>query len=95
MGPHQAFGNIPVSIESAVEWIGDFIEWCYKNNVTRFEAKQRQVDIWTQHVNDCSNGLLFQVRQPRMERTFDSWLAIYSCGLPRSETSADSIPNGL
>ena len=60
MGPHQAFGNIPVSIESAVEWIGDFIEWCYKNGITRAEAKQEKVDEWTKHVIDCSKGLLFQ-----------------------------------
>ena len=62
MGPHQAFGNIPVSIESAVEWIGAFIEWCNNENVTRFEAKQSKVNSWTQHVTECSKGLLFQVR---------------------------------
>ncbi|KAK4502004.1 hypothetical protein PRZ48_007815 [Zasmidium cellare] len=66
MGPHQMFGNIPRSIEYAVNWIGTFIEYCAKNDITRVEAKQEKVDEWTQHVFDCAQGLL--------ANEIDSWM---------------------
>lgn len=66
MGPHQMFGNIPRSIEYAVNWIGTFIEYCDKNNITRVEARQEKVEDWTNHVFDCAKGLL--------ANEVDSWM---------------------
>lgn len=66
MGPHQMFGNIPRSIEYAVNWIATFIEFCVKKGVTRVEARQEKVDEWTQHVFDCAQGLL--------ANEIDSWM---------------------
>lgn len=66
MGPHQMFGNIPRSIEYAVEWIAGFIEFCYKHGYTYAEARQSKVDEWTQHVFDCAQGLL--------ANEIDSWM---------------------
>jgi cation diffusion facilitator CzcD-associated flavoprotein CzcO len=66
MGPHQMFGNIPRSIEYAVDWISEFIEYCIKNGITYAEPRQCCVDKWTQHVFDCAQGLL--------ANEIDSWM---------------------
>ncbi|OAP55187.1 hypothetical protein AYL99_10887 [Fonsecaea erecta] len=66
MGPHQMFGNIPRSIEFAVGWIADCIRYCRENNITRIEATERGVEEWTEHVHQCSVGLL--------TNEVDSWM---------------------
>ncbi len=66
MGPHQMFGNIPRSIEYAVEWISDFLSYCRDNNITYAEATKEGVDAWTKHVYDCAEGLL--------SNEVDSWM---------------------
>lgn len=43
IGPHQAYGNIPQSIEYAVGWISDCIEYLHKNDITYIEAKDKGV----------------------------------------------------
>jgi cation diffusion facilitator CzcD-associated flavoprotein CzcO len=47
MGPHQAFGNIPRSIEFAVESVTRFIKYCTDNGITRAEATEEGVEQWT------------------------------------------------
>jgi cation diffusion facilitator CzcD-associated flavoprotein CzcO len=47
MGPHQAFGNIPRSIEFAVESVTRFIQYCLDNGITFAEASKKGVDEWT------------------------------------------------
>lgn len=47
MGPHQAFGNIPRSIEFAVDSVGRCIKHCRDNDITLFEATDEGVDYWT------------------------------------------------
>ncbi|KAK5307491.1 hypothetical protein LTR99_000463 [Exophiala xenobiotica] len=66
MGPHQMFGNIPRSIEFAVGWIADCISYCRDNNITRIEATEKGVEEWTDHVHQCSKGLL--------TNEVDSWM---------------------
>lgn len=66
MGPHQMFGNIPRSIEYAVDWIADFIGFCRENGITYAEARPEMVQKWTQHVFDCAQGLL--------ANEIDSWM---------------------
>lgn len=58
MGPHQAYGNIPRSIQYAVEWISDCIQYLHKNNVTRIEPTGKGVQEWTEHVHKISEGFL-------------------------------------
>jgi hypothetical protein len=58
MGPHQAFGNIPRSIEAAVSWVADLIQFSRENNITYVEATEDKVDEWTRHVKDCAKGFL-------------------------------------
>ncbi|KIW17019.1 hypothetical protein PV08_04210 [Exophiala spinifera] len=66
MGPHQMFGNIPRSIEFAVGWIADCIRHCRDSDITRIEATEKGVEEWTNHVIQCSEGLL--------TNEVDSWM---------------------
>lgn len=43
IGPHQAYGNIPRSIEYAVGWIAECIEYLVKNDITYLEATEAGV----------------------------------------------------
>lgn len=47
MGPHQAFGNIPRSIEFAVDSVARFIKFCTENKITYAEATEKGVEDWT------------------------------------------------
>ncbi|KAL6708929.1 hypothetical protein ACN47E_002336 [Coniothyrium glycines] len=58
MGPHQMFGNIPRSIEYAVGWVADMIEWSIKNDIAVVEATEEGQKAWTKHVHECAVGLL-------------------------------------
>lgn len=66
MGPHQAYGNIPRSIEYAVDWIADCIQYLQQNNLNRIEPTAKGVDQWTEHVHDISKGFL--------SNEIDSWM---------------------
>lgn len=52
IGPHQAYGNIPRSIEYAVGWIADCIEYCRDNNITYVEATDKGVRWATRLYHD-------------------------------------------
>jgi len=43
----QAYGNIPRSIEFAVDATARFIQYCTENEIIFAEAKQEGVDQWT------------------------------------------------
>jgi hypothetical protein len=66
MGPHQMFGNIPRSIEYAVNWVADLIRHCRDNNLIYVKATGEGVSQWTDHVYDCAKGLL--------ANSVDSWM---------------------
>ncbi|KAL3424158.1 phenylacetone monooxygenase [Phlyctema vagabunda] len=66
MGPHQAFGNIPRSTEYAVNWISRLLSYCRENGVVYVEATGKEADWWTDHVKECSKGLL--------ANKVDSWM---------------------
>jgi cation diffusion facilitator CzcD-associated flavoprotein CzcO len=64
MGPHQAYGNIPRSIESAVGWIAECVEYCRDHNITYIEAQDKGVCSIMQFCNEslltifrCESGL--------------------------------------
>jgi cation diffusion facilitator CzcD-associated flavoprotein CzcO len=63
MGPHQAYGNIPRSIEFAVGWIAECIEYCRDHDITFIEATDKGVGLITQIQHNfqltdsrCKNG---------------------------------------
>ncbi|EME81392.1 uncharacterized protein MYCFIDRAFT_189534 [Pseudocercospora fijiensis CIRAD86] len=66
LGPHQAFGNIPRSIQFAGTWVSEFVRFCKERHLTRVECRAEKVEEWTQHVWDCAKGLLMN--------EVDSWM---------------------
>ncbi|KAF2640006.1 FAD/NAD(P)-binding domain-containing protein [Massarina eburnea CBS 473.64] len=66
IGPHQAYGNIPRSIEYAVGWIANCIEYLHNNGIDYIEAKEQGVQEWTDHVHELGQGLL--------SNEVDSWV---------------------
>lgn len=66
MGPHQAFGNFPRSIEYAVNWCADYMRYAVEHGITCMEATEDGTEKWTQHVHECGKGLLSQ--------EVDSWM---------------------
>jgi cation diffusion facilitator CzcD-associated flavoprotein CzcO len=66
MGPHQMFGNIPRSIEYAVDWVADFLEYARDNNVRFVQPTQDKMDSWYSHVERLGEGLL--------ANEVDSWM---------------------
>lgn len=59
MGPHQAYGNIPRSIEFAVGWIAETIEYCRDHDISYIEATDASVRIIESHRQ------LFADKEPR------------------------------
>ncbi|USW56078.1 Putative FAD/NAD(P)-binding domain superfamily [Septoria linicola] len=74
LGPHQMFGNIPRSIEYAVGWVSEFLQFCFKRGITYAEAKKEKVQEWTEHVHDCAKGLL--------ANDVDSWMTGVNKNVP-------------
>jgi uncharacterized alpha-E superfamily protein len=66
MGPHQAYGNIPRSIEYATDWISNCIKYLEQNSIKRIEPTEKGVQEWTEHVHDISKGFL--------TNNVDSWM---------------------
>lgn len=66
MGPHQAMGNIPRSIEYAVAWVSTLITYCHERKITWVEPTPDQTEEWFEHVTHCADGLL--------ANEVDSWM---------------------
>ena len=66
MGPHQAYGNIPRSIEFAVDFVSNCIEYLRTQNITRIEATGKGAEDWTENVRKISEGFL--------SNEIDSWM---------------------
>ncbi|KAJ5114090.1 flavoprotein [Penicillium angulare] len=66
LGPHQPFGNIPRSIEHAVDVVMELLQFCKDNGYTYVEPTIEAIDDWTKHVVACSEGAL--------GNEVDSWL---------------------
>jgi cation diffusion facilitator CzcD-associated flavoprotein CzcO len=58
VGPHQALGNIPRSIEYNVEWVTGLLRHATDHGLTRIEATAAGVASWTDHVKALGVGLL-------------------------------------
>ncbi|KAI1608341.1 hypothetical protein EDD36DRAFT_423244 [Exophiala viscosa] len=67
IGPHQAYGNIPRSIEYAVGWVAECIEYCRDHDITSIEARDEAVQEWTDHVHALGKNLL--------SNKVDSWMS--------------------
>lgn len=60
------FGNIPRSIEYAIDWVWNNMRFARENNVRSVEATEEGVDGWTEPVHECEEGLL--------ANKVDSWI---------------------
>lgn len=60
------FGNIPRSIEYAVGWVADFIDYAINRNIVVMEATKESEEGWTKHVHECAVGGL--------ANEVDSWM---------------------
>ncbi|GAB7364265.1 hypothetical protein MBLNU230_g4813t1 [Neophaeotheca triangularis] len=86
MGPHQMFGNIPRSIEFAVEWVSDLIKWAREREISCIEATQKGMDDWTMHVHECGKGLL--------ANEVDSWMTGVNKNLKHKQKRSMTRYNG-
>ncbi|KXJ88356.1 phenylacetone monooxygenase [Microdochium bolleyi] len=86
MGPHQMFGNIPRSIEYAVDWTAEAIRWAAEHNVTLFEATEAGTLAWTEHVHECGQGLL--------ANEVDSWMTGVNKNLAHKQKRSMTRYNG-
>lgn len=66
MGPHQAMGNVPRSIEYAVNWVSQLLQTCVSKSFTWVEPTDEQADKWFDHVQECAKGML--------ANEVDSWM---------------------
>lgn len=86
MGPHQMFGNIPRSIEYAVDWVSDFIRYARENNIKYVEATDEGMRSWTDHVWKCGEGLL--------ANEVDSWMTGVNKNLKHKQKRSMTRYNG-
>jgi cation diffusion facilitator CzcD-associated flavoprotein CzcO len=58
-GSPSVLGNVLVSIEQHVEWIGDYLEHLRATGVTRTEVQPSAQEAWVDHVNEVAGETLF------------------------------------
>lgn len=80
------FGNIPRSIEYAVQWVADIIRWAQDNNVKSIEATEEGMEEWTRHVHACGKGLL--------ANEVDSWMTGVNKNLAHKQKRSMTRYNG-
>lgn len=66
LGPHQPFGNVPRSIENAVQVVVEMLLTCEEMGYIYVEATEEATDAWTKNVASCSEGVLLN--------EVDSWM---------------------
>ncbi len=66
VGPHTALGNIPRSIEYAVDWVTRLIGHMRDHNLAHVDARPEAVAEWTEFVIEKGRGLL--------SNEVDSWM---------------------
>lgn len=86
MGPHQMFGNIPRSIEYAVNWTADYIHYTRDNSIQYVEARREHMDLRYQHVDECEKGLL--------ANEVDSWMTGVNRNLAHKQQRSLTSYNG-
>jgi hypothetical protein len=58
LGPHHAAGNLPNSIETAVNWVHQLIKYMSERGFTYEMADEEGELEWTKHCNEVGKGLL-------------------------------------
>lgn len=86
MGPHQMFGNIPRSIEYAVDWTAGIIQYAQEQGIRYIEATETGMREWTDHVWQCGQGLL--------ANEVDSWMTGVNKNLAHKQKRSMTRYNG-
>lgn len=86
MGPHQMFGNIPRSIEYAVDWTAGIVRHARDHGLRRIEATEEGMRAWTEHVWQCGQGLL--------ANEVDSWMTGVNKNLAHKQKRSMTRYNG-
>lgn len=86
MGPHQMFGNIPRSIEYAVDWTAGILQYARAHGLRHIEATEKGMQEWTDHVWQCGQGLL--------ANEIDSWMTGVNKNLAHKQKRSMTRYNG-
>ncbi|PSK53800.1 Polyamine oxidase [Elsinoe australis] len=86
LGPHQALGNIPRTIEHNVGWIMDFVKWAHDKGVKRIEATEEGERSWTEHVDELYGKTLLS--------DVNSWMTGINTNLKHRQTRRAMIYMG-
>jgi len=80
VGPHNSatFCNIPRCIEQNVDWVTDLIQYMQVNDHNRVEPTRAAEDVWTEHVYQTAEGMLFA--------KVDSWFMGINSNVPGKQT---------
>ncbi|MDI1239978.1 MAG: NAD(P)/FAD-dependent oxidoreductase [Polaromonas sp.] len=60
-GSPSVLSNMVHSIETHVDWLGEFLRHAHKKGARRIEATQASEEQWVRHVNDIANQTLYPV----------------------------------
>lgn len=82
----KVFGNIPRSIEYAVDWTADIIRYARDQRLVHIEATEKGVQEWTDHVWKCGEGLL--------ANEVDSWMTGVNKNLKHKQKRTMTRYNG-
>jgi len=66
MGPHAGLGNFPRAVEYTSDWVNALIRYALDRGLTRIDATPEAAKVWTDHVIETNDGLLFT--------EVDSWM---------------------
>jgi len=80
------FGNIPRSVEYAVEWVARYLRYARDHNIQYIEATEAGMDLWTEHVHECGKGLL--------ANDVDSWMTGVNLNLAHKQKRSMTRYNG-
>jgi cyclohexanone monooxygenase len=58
-GPHCPFGNMPVVLEIAVDWIGKTIRYMEGKKLAKIDVTEAAVDAWSSHLDAEFRATLF------------------------------------
>ena len=66
MGPHAGLGNFPRAVEYTSDWVTALIRHARDNGLIHVDATPKAAKVWTDHVIETNEGLLFT--------EVDSWM---------------------
>jgi cyclohexanone monooxygenase len=85
LGPNGPFTNLPPSIETQVEWIGDLIGHAERSRALTVEPTRQAEESWTKTCQEIANMTLF----PKVQ----SW--IFGANIPGKKNTVMFYMGGI